>query len=659
MNFRQVHLDFHTSGEIEGIGSGFSREQFQSALKTGHVNSITVFAKCHHGWAYFPSETCDMHPHLDFDLLGEQIAAAHEIGVKTPVYISAGLDEKMARRHPDWLYRNADESTEWVKSFKEPGYHRFCMNSPYLDYLLAQVEEVVQKYDCDGIFLDIVGAFPCHCQYCTKILLDRGEDPYDGDAAYRLGAETYRMYGRRVREAVDKYKPGLPVFHNAGHLQCGHRDFTFMNTHLELESLPTGGWGYDHFPLSAAHARTLGMDYLGMTGKFHLGWGEFGGFKHPNALKYEVALSAACGAKMSIGDQLHPYGRMDMATYKLIGEAYADVEKKEPWLDGVESVADVALLSQEALYYKQNPGKDPPGKSSWTAATGANRILLEGKYLFDVVDTEGDFDKYKVIILTDDSKLDEDTEQKLRAFVDNGGKILASGESGLRLDGSGFAFDLGAEYIGKGEFCPSYIRPGFEMEGLYDSAFVMYQPSTDIKATGEVLALKEEPFFNRSTFHFSSHQHTPNDPAKTSPAVTVGSEGAYISFAIFNEYCMKGSLVSKRVVEHVLDVLLGAEKTLTTNLPAQGVVTLMNQSGHSRYVNHLLYASPVKRGQRVEVIEDLIPILDTEVSLALYTKPKRVYLAPQMKDIPYDYTDGILTYTVDRFTCHQMVVIDY
>ena len=32
-----------------------------------------------------------------------------------------------------------------------------------------------------------------------------------------------------------------------------------MNTHLELESLPTGGWGYDHFPLSARYAQTLGM----------------------------------------------------------------------------------------------------------------------------------------------------------------------------------------------------------------------------------------------------------------------------------------------------------------------------------------------------------------------------------------------------------------
>jgi hypothetical protein len=54
--YRQVHLDFHTSEKIEGIGSRFSVENFENALKIGHVNSITLFAKCHHGWMYYPSK---------------------------------------------------------------------------------------------------------------------------------------------------------------------------------------------------------------------------------------------------------------------------------------------------------------------------------------------------------------------------------------------------------------------------------------------------------------------------------------------------------------------------------------------------------------------------------------------------------------------------
>lgn len=659
MNFRQVHLDFHTSGEIPGVGSRFSKKDFQKALITGHVNQITVFAKCHHGWAYFPSETNTMHPTLDFDLLGEEIEAAHEIGVKVPAYLSVGLDEKMARPHPDWLLREKDQTIAWTKDFTTPGYHRFCMNTPYLDYLIPQIEEVVEKYDCDGIFLDIVGAYPCYCEYCVKSMLEKGLDPYDEKNAYRQAVETYLNYTRRVREAVDKYKPGLPVFHNAGHIQPGHRDFCYANTHLELESLPTGGWGYDHFPMSAAYARTLGMEFSGMTGKFHQSWGEFGGFKHPNALRYEVALSVANGAKVSVGDQMHPLGFMENATYELIGAAFKEIEQKEPWLDNVESVADIAVLSQEALFYHMNPGKPSPGRLSWMGTTGASRILLEGKYLFDIVDTEADFEKYKLIILTDDAKLDDEVAGKLREFTENGGKILASGESGLYADTDAFAFDLGADYVGKCKYCPAYLRPGFEMDGLNDAAYAIYQESTDIEASGEVLGIREDPYFNRTTFHFSSHAQTPNNPDTSSPAITLGRDGAYVSFKLFTEYAIKGSLIAKRTIEHVIDVLLGDEKTLTTNLGAQGVVTLMNQAEENRYVNHLLYASPVKRGQKTEVIEDIVPVYNTEVSLKIYDKPKRVYLAPQDIDIDYDYTDNVLTYTVDSFECHQMVVIDY
>ena len=50
----------------------------------------------------------------------------------------------------------------------------------------------------------------------------------------------------------------------------------------------------------------------------------------------------AYGAKCSVGDQLHPNGEMNLDTYRLIGAAYAEVEKKEPWCDHVKPVARIA-----------------------------------------------------------------------------------------------------------------------------------------------------------------------------------------------------------------------------------------------------------------------------------------------------------------------------
>lgn len=656
MNYRQVHLDFHTSEAIEGIGKEFSKKQFQEMLQTGHVDSITVFSKCHHGWAYHPSVANEMHPNLQFDLLKAQIEAAHEIGVKTPVYISAGYDERIAVKHPEWLAVGKENGAIIAPDFTFPHYHFLCMNSPYLDYLLAQIEEVVKNYDADGIFLDIVNVRPCYCHNCVKTLLDAGKDPMDEEASRELAEKVYANYTDKVRETIDRVKPGLPVFHNGGHITRGRRDLAHKNTHLEIESLPTGGWGYDHFPLSASYVQTLGMDYLGMTGKFHGAWGEFGGYKHENALRYEVALSAAFGAKCSVGDQLHPNGKMDYATYHLIGAAYSELEEKEPWLEKAKPIADIGVLSMEAVA----SAKGIQDLSSYTQYdTGVVRILLEGKYLFQLLDMEADFSKYKILILPDDVQISGVLEEKIKAFLQNGGKLLATGASGLDKENKDFVFDFGAVHLGENPFYPDYMVPDFDIKDMNKADYVLYGQGQKIALNGgKILAYRRNPYFNRSPFQFCSHRHTPYDPASQEPGIVEGRDGIYISWKVFEDYATNGSLIVKRTVCYALDRLLGKEKTLDTNLPAQGVATLTYQEAEKRYVLHLLYANTVKRGINVEVIEDLLPVYNITVTLQVDNPVKDVYLAPQGKPLEYQRVEGGIQFVVECLQCHQMVVIN-
>lgn len=653
MRFRQVHLDFHTSEHIEDIGKKFDKKQFQTALKKGHINSITLFSKCHHGWAYHPSKANEIHPHLDFDLLGAQIQAAHEIGVKTPIYLSAGLDEKMAHRHPEWLVRNLDESTTWAKDFTEPGYHKMCMSSPYLDYLVKQIEEVCKNYDADGIFLDIAGVQPCYCQNCIAEREELGLNPYDENDVLKHAEMVYKRYAEKTRAAVDKYKPNLPLFHNGGHIRQGRRDLVNYNTHLELESLPTGGWGYDHFPFSARYCQGLGVDYLGMTGKFHGSWGEFGGFKHPNALMFEVALAAANGAKCSVGDQLSPSGEMDMVTYDLIGSAYSELEEKEEWLDNVESVTDIAIISPEAYVGDLSTGQMTKVDDS---GSGVCRIMLEGKYLFDVIDFESDLSKYKVIILPDVIRADTDFAKRLREFCDCGGKVLATGKSALYENSNEFCLNLGAEWIKENPYKPDYFRPLEKIKDMGDTGYIMYGNGEKIRCIGNELGIRENPYFNRTRAHFCSHQHTPNSCEYGGAGMTEGKDGIYIAWNIFADYAQSGELHLKQMAIFALDRLLDTAKTLKTNLPAQGIVTLMKQS--DRLICHLLYASPVKRGNGIEVIEDIVPIYNVELAIKTDKKINKVYLAPQKEDIDFTYENGYISVKLDKIECHQMVVFE-
>ena len=75
LRYRAVHLDFHTSEEIPGIGAEFDPGEFARTLKAARANPICCCARCHHGWIYSPSELHPerVHPHLQTVLLGQQI----------------------------------------------------------------------------------------------------------------------------------------------------------------------------------------------------------------------------------------------------------------------------------------------------------------------------------------------------------------------------------------------------------------------------------------------------------------------------------------------------------------------------------------------------------------------------------------------------------
>ncbi|KHF34060.1 hypothetical protein CM49_03730 [Paenibacillus sp. P1XP2] len=134
--------------------------------------------------------------------------------------------------------------------------------------------------------------------------------------------------------------------------------------------------------------------------------------------------------------------------------------------------------------------------------------------------------------------------------------------------------------------------------------------------------------------------------------------GIYIAWNVFEDYAVKGSLVLKETVLYALSRLL-PEPTLRTTLKAQGTVTLQKQASKSRYVQHALYASPVRRGKGVEVIEDILPVYHVSMELRIPEAVNAVYLAPQRKPLDFKQDGEKLTYVIPELECHQMVVLEY
>ena len=93
LTFREIHLDFHTGEHIPNVAQNYSDENFEETLKLGKIDSINIFAKCHHGLFYYYDTKFAVHPNLKTDLLPRMINVCEKNGVDYAVYISAGLDE--------------------------------------------------------------------------------------------------------------------------------------------------------------------------------------------------------------------------------------------------------------------------------------------------------------------------------------------------------------------------------------------------------------------------------------------------------------------------------------------------------------------------------------------------------------------------------------
>ena len=106
---RDIHLDFHTSGSIPGIGADFDGGEFAGRLREAHVDSVCVFARCHHGYCYYPTQVGTPHPHLEVpDLLGEMTRALRSADISVGVYTTVVWDELSWSMHPEWRVVDAN-----------------------------------------------------------------------------------------------------------------------------------------------------------------------------------------------------------------------------------------------------------------------------------------------------------------------------------------------------------------------------------------------------------------------------------------------------------------------------------------------------------------------------------------------------------------------
>ena len=636
-----VHLDFHTGPAIPDIGKDFNKAEFTKTLKDAKVDLITVFAKCHHGYTYYPSKIGTMHPGLNFNLLKEEIEAVHDAGAKAPIYITVGWSKKDADEHPEWhhidfytgqpVYTGAGKPSDDPEApIKDCSWLTLCPVGGYQDYLESITREVCESFDvADGIFYDICFIRDaCACESCKAGMKAMGLDPTNIDDARKYYKLKRIEMMKRLTGVVHEYSPNAPVFYNGG-AEMNRTEYHPYQTHFELEDLPTSWGGYDNMPLRAKFFQRYGKYFMGMTGKFHHNWGEFGGFKNKDALKYECADMLSVGASISVGDHLHPCGKLDEGTYELMGYAFDYVDSIAKYTDNTEAITDIAIWLSHA------GGSD----------LGASKLLQIMQIDFDVIESGSELGKYKCVIMPDRVKPTDTDKAALAEFVKNGGSVIASYASGCE--------EIGVKKITPSPYDQDYIQCDF---AEYKTPFLAYSTAYRTECEGETLAAVYEPYFSRTVGHFCGHKNTPYKTEKAEyPALVQNGNVIYFAHPVFEAYNKSGNYVLEKYVTAAIERVYD-KYIKVSGLPSCGRVRLRGLNQDGTVALHLLYATPVNRGN-VCLLTDFPTLHGVTVEIKTDKTVTEVLSRPDDTPIPFTQNGDTVTLQLPPFSLHKLITI--
>ncbi|MFN6043906.1 MAG: hypothetical protein ACK49I_00385 [Verrucomicrobiota bacterium] len=630
---RQIHLDFHTPAGVT-VGDKFNATEFFDTLEAAKVNSIAVFAKCHHGYSYFDTKVGTRHPGLSFDLLGQAVAEGAKRKMPVLAYFSLNVDEVFADAHPEYVAQFRDGKpvdTQILQDGSELYWRWLCPNrGPWLEkFFFPHVEECLRLHPLDGIFIDMAGYLPgsCFCADCQRLMNEKGIDPNDETAHQQFNSATHDRFARELRRRMDAIRPGLRLeigCYNAFG-EAAKAKGVVSEFYAETLAFQTGWLA---FPLLGRYLSNSGVPVMGMTGRFLKNWGDFGTVVSSAQMKYQVATHLMVGASSCIGDHMHCNGALEKAVYQTIGEAYSFIEPRQPWCVGMQRLREAAILIPDGVENAAMVAAKGSGVSLFDTLYGAVKFFTEEHIQWDVVDASMDWSDLRTLVVAT-PPANEAALGKLEAFVANGGSLFV--DPNAILTTAPFAARwhvlLGIKSAKHGAHPGTYYTASGRMaKGLPDMAHYVHAPGLELKlATGsKVLARMKTPPFARSREHFYGHFHGP-DILDAGVAIISSQDGRVITFAqpLLAAYLHTGYHVHRTLLRNAFEKLL-PERMLRTDAPGQLEITLGKKNG-KLVMQMLPFIADRRDRNSFESLNEPIPIGGFSITLSLGSEIAKIH----------------------------------
>jgi Hypothetical glycosyl hydrolase 6/Beta-galactosidase trimerisation domain len=648
--------------------------EYWSSVKAGAVFiSITGIL------AFYPSNV-PFHRHGKFlngrDFTGELHDAAKKRGLRAVARYSPDLNWGDAlAAHPDWFMRN--EQGEPLSTPDDPDLFQTCMFSTYMtDYVPAVMREVNSRYDMDAHYTNGWPSFNlpvCYCSVCRQ--LPPPKTPAYWDKFNERVIALLKLYDSIAKAK----KPSSFYFLNMGggiHATPNLALFGESCSWFQADNQGRGGqdepiWG------AAQQGRVCnavldGKMATNITGAWSTGpirWREI--TKSPAEAQTWFEQTSASG--------LVPYfhviggekGLGEDLRWKKIGRDYLQwTAKHDPHFVNKRSIASIGVVigQRTQLFYK------PPHNVSMQQTMDAMYYaLLEGRFLFDFVHEDRlqpeRIEKYAALILPNTALLSDAQCAQLRAYVEQGGSLLATFETSMytneneRRQDFGladvFEMRLAGEMVGrKGNANPYLARIERQHPILEGFTGTHWLPGSEYRLP---LASIENPVLTVVPGYVAYPPELSYPPVSqtTEPAVVLRERGksrlAYFPGDIEATMWLSGHTDLGRLLQNAIRWVAGERAPVTVE--GKGLIEVFAWETEPGFAVHVLnYTNPnTHRGW----VREFYPIGEQRVRMQLPASlhVTRVELLRAEREIPFHMAGGTIEFVIPSVTSYEVAAI--
>ncbi|MHB9130896.1 MAG: alpha-L-fucosidase [Armatimonadota bacterium] len=647
--FFGLHYDLHAGVHDTELGAALTPEHLRTELEKVKPDWVQCDCKGHAGYTSWPTEVGSTSPGVVKDALRIHRDVTREMGIPLVMHYSGVWDNRAIELHPEWARKGPESNPAGKEAFVTGG---TCNLRGYTDELMIpQLLELIDKYDVDGFWVDGENwaTRACYCDTCVSAFTAEtgiAEIPQQpADAHWSEWAAFHRRsfaeHVRKYADAVHARKPSCLACSNWMYTIGQPEEITVPVDYLSGDF--SWSWGTNSAILEGRFMDSRGLSWDLMAWGFTTTEPAMGGwtFKPAAHLCQEAACVISLGGAFLVYDQPQRNGHLTDWHQDILAEVSRFVRVRQPWCQHTESVPQVAVLHSASHFFGNN-GEILMAAWGNTQApvVGAVHALLENHCQVDILSEQTlveCINEYALVVIPEQTQLPTAVKDAISAYANAGGKVLLTGAN-VSQD---FAELAGVQATGEpvdGYFYLQLDREATTVKGprqpiVLDGAYTLLNVMT-----------QQEPGLNTTEV----------------PAVTVNVLGQGRVLAIhcpfFTHYAATHYPRTRMLVGEFLRTL-APDFLVSADAPARVHLAVRRQE--NRLIIHLVNlgtAHPTSPTQ--SIIEEVPPVGPVTLQIKLPNQPSRVYLAPGMEGLTWEWHDELLNVHVASVGILDSVVIE-